>query len=380
MKVLISTLACDAGKSGVGQYLIHLLQELPCLAPDMQFDLLALKDDVRHYVTNPDQFKILTVGKPYRSPFANLLWQQAALPRICAGKHYDLLFIPAGNRRLPYYVPCPSVGTFHDFAILHVPGKYDRVHTLYNMNLLPALVRKLTMVIADSEFTRRDVITYIKVPEERVSVIPLAASELYHPRNKEECSAYVSERYKVRTPYILYISRIEHPGKNHVRLIRAFARFKEKEKTPHQLLLAGSDWSCAEEVHREAAACSASKDIVFTGFVAGDDLPQLYCASDLFVFPSLFEGFGLPILEAMRCAVPVACSNTSSLPEVAGNAALLFDPYDEDAIEDTLRRILTSDSLREELVQAGLVWSKKFGWPETAIKTLEVFRKAHSLR
>lgn len=375
MKILVSTFGGDAGRSGIGQYIIHLMREFPRVAPDVQFDLLALEGEGHLYATDPERIRVITIGKHLSSPMKNLAWQQFAIPRLCAKGKYDALFVPAGNRRMPYWVPCPSVGTFHDLAILHVPGKYDRIHTFYNRHVLPALVRHLTKVITDSEFSKRDLLEYVRVPEERIVVIPLAAdANLYFPRDKEESGQHAGARYGLRQPYVLYISRIEHPGKNHVRLIRAFTRIKEKYKLPHQLVLAGSDWHGAEDVRREAAASGVAEEIVFTGFVGQGDIPLLYCGADAFAFPSLFEGFGLPILEAMASGVPVACSNTSSLPEVAGDAAQLFDPLDEDAIEDALRRILTDDSIRTTCVERGLRHCKKFSWEQTAARTVEVLR------
>ncbi|MFC1735273.1 glycosyltransferase family 4 protein [Candidatus Hydrogenedentota bacterium] len=377
MKILVSTFGGDGGKSGIGQYIIHLLREFPRLAPDVQFDILMFEGEEELYIADPGRTKAIIVGKHLSNPMKNLLWQQFAMPRLCYREKYDLLFIPAGNRRMPFWAPCSSVGTFHDLAILHVPGKYDKIHTFYNRFILPVLARRLTKVITISEFSKRDLVDYVRVPEGRVEVIMLAAdSNRYFPRDKMESGQRVAEHYGFRLPYILYISRIEHPGKNHIRLIRAFGRLKEEDNLPHQLVLAGSDWHGAEKVHEEAALCGASKDIIFTGFVDQEDIPLLYCGADAFAFPSLFEGFGLPILEAMASGVPVACSNASSLPEVAGNAAQMFDPKDEDSIEDALRQVLLNEATRSNLIARGHVQSGKFSWEKTATRTLNVFRKA----
>ena len=178
----------------------------------------------------------------------------------------------------------------------------------------------------------------------------------------------------MRPPFILYTSRIEHPGKNHARLIRAFAELKRKERIPHQLVLAGTDRERADEVHRIAEESGFAKDILFTGFVASEDLPLLYQAADLFVFPSLYEGFGLPILEAMACGTPVACSRISSMPEVAGDAAVLFDPEEEGSIASAIRSIITGTDLRRDLAARGLERSRQFSWARTAAQTLGVIR------
>jgi glycosyltransferase involved in cell wall biosynthesis len=206
-------------------------------------------------------------------------------------------------------------------------------------------------------------------------VTPLAADpDVYFPRDPREAVALLSPRHAVRPPFILYTSRIEHPGKNHARLIHAFADLKRKGGIPHQLVLAGTDRERAEEVHRAARESGFARDILFTGFVAAADLPLLYQAADLFVFPSLYEGFGLPILEAMACGTPVGCSKISSMPEVAGDAAVLFDPDEKDSIASAIRSIITGTDLRNALAARGLERSRQFSWAKTARQTLEVIR------
>lgn len=385
MRVLVSCFGCDGGKSGVGQYAMHLMRELPRVAPDIQFDAVLFHGEEPLFVTDTERVHSISVGTSLQHPMKNLAWQQWAMPRLAAKGRHDLLFIPAGNRRMPYWTPCPRVGTFHDLAIAHLSGKYDRLHTLYNRHILPRLVRRLTVVISVSEFTKRDLIEYVGVPEDRIVVIPEAAdTDCYYPRDKEEAGLRMARRFTVcqgptncgiRPPYLIYISRIEHPGKNHVRLIRAFSRLKEKERLPHQLVLAGSDWHGADEVHRAAAASPAAKDIVFTGFAPQEAIPDLYCGADALVFPSLFEGFGLPVLEAMACGVPVACADAASMPEVAGGAALLFDPLNEESIEDALRKIVLDFGVRDDCIARGDRRNAEFSWKKTAEKTAEVFRR-----
>jgi glycosyltransferase involved in cell wall biosynthesis len=266
------------------------------------------------------------------------------------------------------------VGTVHDFSSLHVAGKYDAAHLIYIKRVLPGLVRRLTEVIAVSESGKHDIVTYARVPANRVQVIPEAAdSAVYYPRTDKQELARAQARYGITMPYLLYVSRIEHPGKNHVRLIRAFSRLKGAGQLAGvQLVLAGSDWSGAEAVHQEAASSPFAGDIRFTGFVENRDLPLLYSGAETFVFPSLYEGFGLPILEAMRCGVPVACANISSLPEVAGDAAVMFDPSDECAMASALESLLTDPTRRLDYKERGLRQSGQFTWSIAAQRTLDL--------
>jgi glycosyltransferase involved in cell wall biosynthesis len=377
MKVGISTFGGDGGQSGIGQYIIQLIAEFARQPDGCTFDVMGYDDEQSVFLPESSGFTHLPFGERLRSPLRNVLWHQSSLPRISRERAFDVLFLPAGNRRLPVYSPCPTVGTVHDFSSLHMSAKYNRAHHFYITQVLPFLIRRLTHVLTVSESSKRDIVEYAGVPEEKVTVTPLAADpNVYSPRDPKEALALVSPRHAVRPPFILYTSRIEHPGKNHERLIRAFAELKRTERIPHQLVLAGANRERASEVHRTAQESGFAQDILFTGFVANQDLPLLYQAADIFVFPSLYEGFGLPILEAMACGTPVACSNVSSMPEVAGDAAILFDPADERGIASAMRKIITGTDLRKDLAVRGLERSRRFSWARTAAQTLGAIRSA----
>jgi len=377
MKIGITTFGGDGGKSGISQYIINILKEFAALEDRPDFEVIVYEDEKELFVPNPDSMSTISFGDSLRSPVANIAWHQISLPKLCRKQKYDVLFLPAGNRRLPVSLPCPSVGTVHDFSSIHVEGKYDPARMFYIKRVLPFLARKLTRVLTVSESSKRDIVEYAKVPEEYVTVTPLAAdNQVYFPRSAAECVEHIGPKYDIRPPYILYISRIEHPGKNHAGLIRAFSDLKASEHISHSLVLAGSDWDRAEEVHRVADESPYSDDIVFTGFAPTEDIPLLYCGADIFVFPSLYEGFGMPILEAMASGIPVACSNISSMPEVAGDTGILFDPYDEQSITEAMRRLLTDPDLLNVCRERGLERAKKYTWSATAALTLKVLREA----
>jgi glycosyltransferase involved in cell wall biosynthesis len=174
---------------------------------------------------------------------------------------------------------------------------------------------------------------------------------------------------------LLYVARLEHPGKNHVALLEAYARLRA-EGVRHKLVLAGPRWNGAEAIDAAVASLGLGEHVVFTGFVAGDDLPGLYAGASVFVFPSLYEGFGIPLLEAMACGTPACVANTSSLPEVAGDAALLFDPRDPRDIADAIHRLITDDVLRARLRARGLKRCGEFTWERSAQGVLDACRAA----
>jgi glycosyltransferase involved in cell wall biosynthesis len=377
MKIGITTFGGDGGKSGISQYIIRLLRAFDAMHDGTEFEVMVYEDEQSIFVPASSSMKPLCFGGGLRNPILNVAWHQAALPGWCRKRGFDVLFLPAGNRRLPLKAPCPTVGTVHDFSSIHVKEKYDPARMFYIKKVLPFLVRKLTLVLTVSESSKRDIVEFARVPEDRVLVTPLGVDRTaYYPRDRDLAQAGMANKYGTRPPYILYISRIEHPGKNHVRLIRAFSRLKARTRLPHQLVLAGSDWTRSEEVHREADQSPFARDILFTGFASGNDLPLLYAGADLFLFPSLYEGFGMPVLEAMACRAPVACSNLSSLPEVAGDAALLFDPYDEEDMASVMERILTDARLRETLAEKGWKRAQGYTWEATARQTLQALYRA----
>jgi glycosyltransferase involved in cell wall biosynthesis len=268
------------------------------------------------------------------------------------------------------------VGTVHDFSGAHVSEKYDPARMFFIKKITPAVIRKLDMVLTVSECSKTDIVNLCNIPASKVVVTPNGVDlETYKVGDKAQAVGLVEKKYAVRSPYILFVSRIEHPGKNHARLIKAFDKMKSATGLPHQLVLAGSKWSRAEEVYEVAAKSPYKEDILFIGFVDGVDLPYLYRGADMFVFPSLFEGFGIPILEAMASGVPTACSNLSSMPEVAGDAALLFDPYDENSISESMSKMLTDTELANQFVRKGLERSQQFSWKNTALKTMDVIAK-----
>ena len=373
MKIGITTFGCDL-KSGMSRYVTNLITQFSTIDKYNDIEVLLHERAKSEYFSGVENnnIKSVNVSETLKNPLLNVAWHQIALPSICRQRKYDVLFLPAASRRAPVWTPCPTIGTVHDLAAFHVSGKYDNFRNFYQNKLLPFMFKQLTHIIAISESTKRDIMGYVGVPEEKITVIHHAAdTETFYPRDKQASIAVV-KNYGIRAPYMIYTSRIEYPGKNHNRLIHAFEKMKKEHDIPHQLVLAGADWDGAKEVHLVANSSKYNKDILLTGFVKGDHLPFLYSAADMMVFPSLFEGFGLPILEAMSCGVPVACSNVSSMPEIADGAAVLFDPYDMDSIVDSLLSMVSSQDTCNKFAQKGFERSTQFSWQNTAQKTLDV--------
>ena len=377
MRIGISGYATDSGKSGISQYAASIIGRLPEIAPDHEFVVFISEADAAWARSWHHRLEIISFPEWTAHPLANIFWHLVSLPRQLRRHECDVVFLPAANRRLGWSYGIPSVGTVHDFSQLHVPQKYDAFRMFYIMRVLPRMMRRLTRVISVSESTRRDLESFAGVEPERIRVIYNGADlERFTPRERAAAKSMAAAELSLPADFILYISRLEHPGKNHVLLLEAFSRFKQQTKLPHKLVLVGSRWSGAEVIDAKVKELGLEKEVIFPGFVSNEMLPVLYAAADVFVFPSLFEGFGIPVLEAMACGTPVCASNVSSIPEVVGESGLLFDPLNPEAIAASLGRILTDEELYQRLVSAGFAQASRFTWDDAAAAVLEELERA----
>jgi glycosyltransferase involved in cell wall biosynthesis len=249
----------------------------------------------------------------------------------------------------------------------------------YGRVVARALARRQDFIIAISNNTARDIARFFRLSSEKLAVIYNGlAHDRFFPGSRAQAAKELERRYGLTAPFFLYVARLEHPGKNHVRLISAFEEFKAATRTDWKLVFAGSDWHGAQITHEAIRRSAFAKDIRCLGFVEDQGLPDLYRAAEVFVYPSLYEGFGMPPLEAMACGCPVIASARGSLGEVLGEAAVRVEPDDIHAIARELFRLATNPSLRNEFRAAGLTQANKFNWTETARQTLNVYERAVS--
>jgi len=373
LRIGVACFASDGGRSGIGQYLVNVVRRLPVLAPLDEFVLFAPRRDAALWEGLAPRVTVEYVSDRYDSPVPSLLWHAAVLPRRLRAHRCDAVFLPAGNRRLGVAYGLPSVATVHDLSQLHVPQKYDTARMVYATRVLPALIGRQDRVVTVSSSTRTDVLERTGIAPDRVSVVPNGVDLSRYTTRNPAAAARVAVRLGLDQPYLLYVARLEHPGKNHVTLLEAFAHLKAAG-VPHKLVLAGPRWSGAEAIDAAVARLGLADHVVFTGFVDGDDLPGLYLGASGFVFPSLYEGFGIPLLEAMASGTPCCVANVSSLPEVAGDAALLFDPRSPHDIAQSMHRLLTDDVLRARLRARGLKRCAEFTWERSAQGVLDACR------
>lgn len=370
MKIGFSTFVLDGGRTGIATYIRELIRFLQLEDQDNVYELLmAQKDEDLIPLSNPNFSKRISPSL-LTQPLLNQAWHNLRLPMI---GNYDVVHIPTA-RRIPLLKKTKVVATVHDLAAFSVEGKYDPARMAFNQKIVPAMIRNADHVITVSEFTKTDIVKFTGYPEEQISVIYSGINrDVFQPLEKEGAREKLQVLHQLDKPFFVYVSRLEHPGKNHVRLIEAFERFKLENDSNHQLVLAGADWSGAEIIKARAAESPVKDDILFPGFVPIKSLPLLYSGCDLMIFPSLFEGFGFPIIEALACGAPVICSNTSSMKEIAAGRIPTFDPTDSAAIFQCLETTF-SKGWTDEMRVAGTEYAKTFDWRVTAGSVMEVYR------
>ena len=277
----------------------------------------------------------------------------------------------------PPRTPCALVATIHDLSFERLPETFKRRSRAQLRFTVRRTARRAEQILTLSEFSRRDIIETYAVDPERVFVTPPAAPSQFAPVTNETALRRIRTTYGIQRDYILALGSIQ-PRKNLVRLINAYVRLRrgERDAPLPQLVLAGKRGWLDGETMRAAKESDARQDILLIGYVADADLPALYSGALCFAYPSYFEGFGLPVLEAMQCGTPVIAGNRTSLPEVTGNAAILIDPLDESEIASALTRLIKNTDQRAELRVKGLERAATFSWRNTARLTLQAYERA----
>jgi glycosyltransferase involved in cell wall biosynthesis len=353
---------------GISRYIYHLLAELRAIPSAHRFEALAprLRDDPALAAT--DRFRVIETGAATERPILRILWEQLALPTRAMG-HYDLIHGLAFA--LPLAWRGRSVVTILDLGFLRYPRAFNRGNRLYLSVFTRLAARRADRVLTISEHGRQEVVELLGVPPSRVTTTYCAADARFRPLPTAEVEAF-RRRRELPERFILYLGTLE-PRKNVATLVRAYARLRsEWPRTPRLVLAGGRGWQY-QEVYETIERLGLSNHVRLPGFVSAEEQPLWYNAAAVFAYPSLYEGFGLPPLEAMACGAPVVASNVSSLPEVVGEAGLLVPPFDEGAIGSALRRALEDESLAARLRQAGPERAAQFSWHRMALETLRTY-------
>jgi glycosyltransferase involved in cell wall biosynthesis len=365
MRIAFSARGLSVPSGGARQFIQSLV---PALAETRG-------DDQLFFFYNREQFRGLAADctEVVIEGRNKLWWDLLLLPRMLRKLKIDAAIFP--KNVVPLWTGCANYVVIHDLAyFLPELNAYRRLDTLYMRTLLPRSVRKAAGVFAVSENTKRDVVHHTGCDPAKITVTYEAADPIYRRIDDPDVLRRVKAKYDLPTAFLLYTGSLS-PRKNLVRLLQAFAR--TGDAIPHKLVLTGSKSWSDRSVYEMMDALRLRDRVRQIGYVEEQDMPVLYTLADAYVYPSLYEGFGLPVLEAMRCGCPVVASNASSVPEVAGDAAILVDPYDVDAMTAAIHTVLTDRQVRERLVASGLRRADLFSWRCCAETMLNVIRTRH---
>ena len=369
MRIGLNALLCSSGRNyrrtGVSRYIDELARHL---AHDPGQDELIAYVSRSFEPSGWDHVRLRRAWFPVEKPPVRIGWEAAVLPFATLR---DRLAVYHGTvNTLPAGIRAATAVTVHDLAFLHYPEQITAKRYQYLKRMIRYSVGRADVVLVPSEATRADVVESFRFDPDRVVVTPLGVDPRFSPAAGSAIEA-VRELYALQRPYILSVGTLE-PRKNLPMLVRAFAALRNQ--FPHDLVLAGPEGWLMDEIERTIAESGIADRVRRIGFVEDRALVALYSGSDLVAIPSLYEGFGLPVLEAMASGAPVLTSKVSSLPEVAGEAALLVDPANLDSVTDGLRQLLASDSLRARLRLAGPAQAAQFTWERTAALTRAAYQ------
>jgi len=336
-----------------------------------KYILFTNKENSGTFEISQDNFK--EVLCPIKATFrpARIFWEQFILPLQVSKYNIDVLH--SAGYTAPVIISCPSVVTIHDMNYFYYPEDFSRLSALLLKVLVPIAAKRADKVITVSSNSKKDIVKILKVPESKVCVT-YEAGKIASLPEENVTGKKPGKDYRNDKKFILTVSA-SHPHKNLPRLVEAYNILYKKCQIKHQLILVGIKGRAHYLLTKSIKKLSLEERVRFTGWVSRESLSLLYSNADLFVFPSLFEGFGLPVLEAMSCGVPVITSNYGAMAEVAGDAALLVDPYNINEIAEAMYKVLTDQDLRKNLIKKGLERAKQFSWEKTAKETLEVYKE-----
>jgi len=366
MRVGIDAHAIGSEQSGNETYYEQLLKHLASIPTNGNRYVI--------YYTNPAAAGRIPASEKF---CLKRLWPATPFWRVPVGFplefRIDKLDVFHAQYIIPPFCNCKTVTTIPDIAYEHYPEFFTAFYRLRSQALIRRSAQRADHIITVSDYSKNDISTTYQVDPDKITVTYEGAGPDFFPRDKVQCQEQVTRKYGIKTPFLLYVGRIQE-RKNLRRLLSAYARLKGELADEKLVLVGKKDWM-SESIEEHLKALDLEDAVVFTGYVPSIDLPFFYNAAEAFVYPSVFEGFGLPVIEAMACGLPVLTSYGSSLEEVAGDAALLVDPLSEEAMAQGLRKLLGDQSLRLKLGRAGLARSATFSFKNTAEQTAGVYER-----
>jgi glycosyltransferase involved in cell wall biosynthesis len=368
MRIAIDIRPLTVPRTGTGTYAFNLIREIAKIDKENEYWLCAHRDIAEGCGEIGNSNFHLQINH-YSLGF---LWQQLYLPSLLRRLKIDLFH--STLLTLPFSVPCPSVVTIHDLVFKMFPEKHTFANrTITNFSVANS-VKISQRVIADSENTKKDLIKSLSVEEGKIKVTLLAAEGIYRPCEDFPSLNKIRTKYSKGEKFLLSVGTLE-PRKNLLRLIQAYRGFRTRAPNPPKLLIVGRKGWGYREIVRVVSELGLEREIIFSGYLPSEEMPLIYNACEFLIYPSLYEGFGLPPLEAMACGKAVISSGSSSLPEVVGEAGILVDPCSVKEMEEAVMRLWKDENLRKELGLKGLERAKLFSWEKMARQTLKIYEE-----
>ncbi len=369
MRIAIDAHSVGTKLGGNESYAVNLIEALAQIDSVNDYTIFVTTNEARDRFSNRwSNFKVRST-----LPHTPLIRIPLTLSAELRKHPVDVLHV---QFTAPPFCPCPVVVSIHDLSFEHLPQTFNRRSRTQLRLTVRHSARRAARILSLSEHTRRDIVETYGIDEKRIKAIPLAAAEHFAPVTDTRELQRVRHNYGINGDYILTVGSIQ-PRKNLARLIKAYALLRgdgSKDKLPKLVLVGKPAW-LYDETFRTLDETGVKDAVILTGYVPETDLPALYSGATCFIYPSFFEGFGLPPLEAMKCGAPVIVGNRTSLPEVVGDAALAVDPFDVDAIAGGIKQVINNPSLRRELSLKGQERARAFNWRETARQTLAVYKE-----
>jgi glycosyltransferase involved in cell wall biosynthesis len=360
--VAVNTRLLMPGKlDGIGWFTFETLKRITGDHPETNFIFLFDRKYSREVIFN-DNITPVILRPPARHPILWYYWFHCRVHSYLRKTGPDLFLSTDGF--LPLRSKIPSVTVIHDINFEHRPGDLPWLTRKFYRYFFPRYARKANRIVTVSEYSRRDIINYYEVPEEKVDLAYNGANESYHPITEEQ-AAEVRDHYTAGAPYFVFVGNL-HPRKNITNLLKAFQLFKEENKGNYKLILVGEKFYLTGPMEEQLDRMKHKDDVIFTGRLDPGQLNDVLGAAWAMTFVPFFEGFGIPVLEAMKCEIPVIASNTTSLPEIAGDAAIYADPDSPGSIRDAMIRLVREEGLRQTMIEKGRERRQQFSWDHTA--------------
>ena len=352
--------------TGIGTYTHQLISSLSKV--DFNNDYLVFSPENSSLNDLGNNFKIERLKSNLKDNF----WDEVSVPNILENKNMELYHVPQNGVGLSENINCLRAITLHDIIPLRMPETVsDRYLKIFNEEL-PKMLKNCEGIITVSEFSKEDISKEFNFPKDKIYVTHLAAEDIYKPMNKFICKNLLKNKYNINDDFILYVGGFS-PRKNIIGLIEAFSLIHPSKRKNKKLVITGKKGLSYSKYQKRADDLKISDDVIFTDFIPLEDLPLFYNCADVLVYPSFYEGFGLPPLEAMACGTPVIASNVTSLPEVCYNSALLINPYNIDELSSLIEQVINDNILSLSLTNKSLSRSKNFSWNNTAKKTINAY-------